>query len=247
MGFPAFVLLLASVQAGGEPLPQKTDIQSDYSTVICPDEGAAREMLDNYYGVQPAPRNHGIDTGLFFKGLAATGCRQGGPEAESVITIREVVARRTLTLARANETYIVYRGTNAGGVKLVGIVDETGNNRHPRNDFERWLSEFVPDGILNYDPATMGAVYSCTTVDGARAAVKAIPAKGNASVRNAAFAKARTANGCRQAAAGRYKISARHEERTISCGFECEDVWNALAATDARGRAVALIFDGSHF
>ncbi len=239
--------LMVAAQATNEPLPLKTDIQSDFSTVICPGEAAAREMLDSYYGVQPAPRNHGIDTSLFFKGLAATGCRQGGPETESVITIREVVARRTLALARANETYIVYRGTNAGGVKLVGIVDETGNNRHPRTDFERWLSEFVPGGLLDYNPATMSAVYSCTTVDGARAAVKAIPAKGKASVRNAAFAKARTANGCRQAAAGQYKITARHEEREIGCGFECEDVWNALAATDQRGRPVALIFNGSHF
>lgn len=247
MGFSAFAILFAAAQAGGEPLPLKTDIQTDYSTVICPDESAARAMLDRYYGVQPAPRNHVIDTGLFFEGLAATGCRQDSPDAKSVITIREVVARRTLALAESKETHIVYRGTNASGVELVGIVDETGNNTHPRTDFERWLSEFVPGGVLAYDPATMGMVYSCATLEGARSAVVAIPAKGDDGARSAAFVKARTAHGCRQAAAGRYRITARHEERVIACGFECEDVWNALAATDARGRPVALIFNGSHF
>jgi len=246
MSLVAFAMVLAA-QGMAEPLPTKTDIPNDFSTVICPSEAAARNMLGRYYGVQPAPRNYGIDTKLFFDGLAATGCTQDSPDATSVITIQQVVARRTLPMAGGNETYLVYRGVNAKGTRLVGIVDETGNNKHPRNDFERWLSEFVPDGVLNYDPATMTTVYLCPTVDGARAAVRAIPAKGSATVRNAAFAKARTTNGCSKAAAGRYRITARHEERAIACGFECEDVWNALAATDQRGRAVALIFDGSHF
>lgn len=241
------VMALAMMMAASEPLPAKTDIQTDFSTVICPDEDAARAMLGTYYGVQPAPRNHTIDTSLFFKGLAATGCSQSSPDAQSIITIDRVVARRTLTLAEGGETHLIYRGTNASGVRVVGIVDETGNDKHPRSDFERWLSEFIPGGMLDYDPATMEIVYLCPTVEGARAAVKAIPAKGTEKARNAAFAKARAANGCRQAAAGRYRITARHENGEIACGFECEDVWNALAATDQRGRAVALIFDGSHF
>ena len=246
MSLAALVMMVAA-QGGGEPLPTKTDIPSDFSTVICPTEAAARDMLGSYYGVQPAPRNHTIDTGLFFKGLAATGCTQNSPDAKSTITIKEVVARRTLTLAPGSETYLVYRGANASGTKVVGIVDETGNAKHPRTDFERWLAEFIPDGVLNHDPATMGKLYICSTTDSARAAVRAIPAKGSEATRNAAFAKARTANSCREASTGRYKITARHENRTISCGFECEDIWNALAATDTRGRAVALIFNGSHF
>lgn len=246
MSLAIFAMMMAA-QAATEPLPLKTDIQNDFSTVICPGEAAAREMLDTYYGVQPAPRNHGIDTSLFFKGLAATGCRQDSPDAKSVITIRQVVARRTLALAKGSETHLVYRGTNASGVRLVGIVDETGNNKHPRNDYERWLSEFAPGGVVDYDPVTMRALYSCPTVDGARAAVRAIPAAGKDTVRNAAFARARATNNCRQAAPGRYTITARHENRDIECGFECEDVWNALAATDQRGRPVALIFNGSHF
>lgn len=246
MVLAAFAIMLAA-QGASEPMPAKTDIRNDFSTVICPSEAAAREMLGSYYAVQPAPRNHTIDTTLFFRGLAATGCSQNSPDAKSTITIQQVIARRTLPLAGGAETHLVYRGTNASAVRVIGIVDETGNDRHPRTDYERWLSEFIPGGVLDYDPAAMGTVYLCTTVGGARAAVKAIPAKGNDTVRNAAFAKARTAGGCRQATAGRYKITARHEERTISCGFECEDVWNALAATDPRGRAVALIFNGSHF
>lgn len=243
MSLAALVMMVAA----SEPLPAKTDIQSDFSTVICPSEAAARQMLGTYYGVQPAPRNYTLDTSLFFEGLKATGCTQSSPDAKSVITINQVLARRTLTLAGGSETHLIYRGTNVKGVRLVGIVDETGNNVHPRNDYERWLSDFIPGGVLDYDPTTMEMVYSCPTVDGARAAVRAIPAKGKDAVRNAAFARARAANGCRQAAAGRYKITARHENRTIECGFECEDVWNALAATDPRGRPVALIFDGSHF
>jgi len=241
------LVALAMMIAASEPLPAKTDIQTDFSTVICPDEAAARTMLDTYYGVQPPPRNHTIDTSLFFRGLESTGCTQSSPDAASVITIDRVIARRTLQLAGGTETHLVYRGTNAKGVTLVGIVDETGNDSHPRNDFERWLSEFIPGGVLDYDPTVMETVYLCPTVDGARAAVRAIPAKGNDTVRNAAFARARIANGCKQAAAGRYRITARHENRDIACGYECEDVWNALAATDQRGRPVALIFDGSHF
>lgn len=246
MSLAALVMMMAA-QGSAEPLPSKTDIPSDFSTVICPTEAAARTMLGTYYGVQAAPRNHTIDTGLFFKGLAATGCTQDSPDAKSTITIREVVARRTLTLAPGSEAYLVYRGVNASGTKVVGIVDETGNAKHPRTDFERWLAEFMPDGVLNHDPATMDKLYLCSSVDGARATVRAIPAKGSEATRSAAFAKARTANGCREAAAGRYNVTARYENRTIPCGFECEDIWNALAATDPRGRAVALIFDGSHF
>lgn len=246
MSLAALVIMMAA-QGGGEPLPAKTDIPNDFSTVICPTETAARTMLATYYGVQPAPRNHTIDTELFFKGLAATGCTQNSPAAKSTITIQQALQRRTLTLAPGRETYLVYRGVNASGTRVVGIVDEKGNAKHPRTEYERWLAEFMPDGVLNHDPATMEKLYLCTAVDGARAAVRAIPSKGNVATRNAAFAKARTANGCREAVAGRYKITARYENRTIACGFECEDVWNALAATDPRGRAVALIFDGSHF
>lgn len=246
MSLAALAMILA-MQGTSEPLPMKTDIPDDLSTVICPGEAAARTMLSTYYVVQPAPRNHTIDTTLFFKGLAATGCSQDRPDGPSVITIQQAVARRTLTLAPGNETYLVYRGVTANGARVVGIVDETGNNKYPRTDYERWLSQFLPDGLLDYDPATMDTVYLCPTVDGARAAVRAIPAKGNETARNTAFAKARAANACRQAVAGRYKITARHENREIPCGFECEDVWNALAATDPRGRPVALIFDGSHF
>lgn len=246
MSLSAWVMMIA-VQGGGEPLPAKIDIPNDFSTVICPTESAARQMLGTYYGVQPAPRNHTIDTSLFFQGLAATGCSQDSSDAKSVITIQQAVARRTLKLASASETYLIYRGANAKGVRVVGIVDEMGNNKHPRTDFERWLSEFAPNGLINYDPATMSTLYLCATVDGARAAVRAIPTKGNKAVQNQAFGKARAANACRQAPAGRYKITARHENRDIQCGFECEDIWNALAATDARGRAVALIFNASHF
>lgn len=246
MVLTAFAIMLAA-QGVSEPLPAKTDIPNDFSTVICPSEAAAREMLGSYYGVQPAPRNHTIDTALFFKGLAATGCSQNSAEAKSTIAIQQVIARRTLPLAGGSETHLVYRGTNASGSRVIGIVDETGNDKHPRTDYERWLSEFIPGGVLDHDPTGNRTVYLCPTIDGARSAVKAIPGKGNDTVRNAAFAKARTANACRQAAAGRYKITARHEERAIPCGFECEDVWNALAATDTRGRTVALIFNGSHF
>ncbi len=243
----AALMIVVAASGAGEPLPAKIDIPNDFSTIICPDEAAARTMLDRYHGVQPAPRNHVIDTSLFFEGLKATGCTQNSPEAASTITIQGVVARRTLALAGGNESYIVYRGVNAAGAALVGIVDETGNDKHPRTDFERWLSEFIPDGRLDYAPGDMSVVYACPTVDGARAAVRAIPAKGGDKAQNAAFAKARAANGCIQAAAGRYRIGARHEERNIACGFECEDVWNALAAIDARDRAVGLIFNGSHF
>ena len=40
----ALAMTLA-MQGASEPLPQKTDIPNDYSTVICPTEAAARTML----------------------------------------------------------------------------------------------------------------------------------------------------------------------------------------------------------
>jgi hypothetical protein len=79
------------------------------------------------------------------------------------------------------------------------------------------------------------------------AAQRASPANGGKAGQDQAFSKARAANGRRQAAVGRYKITAHEENRDIQCGFEFEDIWNALVATDGRGRAAPLIFNGSHF
>lgn len=247
MSFSVLLTALA-LQGSALPMPQKADIPKDYSTVICPDEAAARRMFTEFYRVKPAPNNHGTSTDAFFEGLRATGCRQDSPHSNVAITIRSVLARRTVALAQGSETYILYRGVNANGVSLVGIVNETGNDQHPRNDFERWLSEWAPRGRLEISgEAGATPTFMCPSLTAARMSVRAIPLKGSEAVKNAAFAKARKANGCRQAEAGVYRVTARHEYRGIDCGYECYDEWNALAATDRRGRAVALIFDGSHF
>lgn len=255
MGLSLFLIAFAlqggaqgSAQGATLPMPQKTDVPNDLSTVICPNEAAARRMLNDFYSVKPAPNNYNTNGDAFFAGLRATGCRQDSPHSNVPITIRSVLARKTVKLARESETYMLYRGVNAKGVAVVGIVNETVNNKHPRTDYERWLATWAPDGRLEVS-AEQGSdpVYLCPSVTAARLTVRAIPVKGNGQAKNTAFANARKANGCRRAAPGVYRVTARYEHREILCGYECSDDWNALAATDPRGRAVALIFDGSHF
>ncbi len=242
------LMLMVALQATTAlPLPQKTDIQADFSTVICPNEAAARRMLDNHYVANPAPRNYGINTDLFFAGLKATGCVQGGPDAETIIEIKQALARKTIRLASDTEIYLLYRGVNGRGKTVVGIVDEPGNNKFPRNDYERWLVEWTRDGVITVSGnADADPVYSCATPLAARNAVKAVPLKGTERVKRAAFSKALAANKCSKAARGQYRVATVHEDRTISCGYECEDNYTALTATRG-GRTVGLIFDASHF
>lgn len=247
MALSTFLAAFA-MQGATLPMPQKIDVPSDLSTVLCPNEAAARRMLDEFYNVKPAPNNYNTNSDAFFEGLRVTGCRQDSPHSNVAITIRAVLARKTVKLARENETYMLYRGVNAKGLAVVGIVNEGANNVHPRTDYERWLSEWAPGGRIEVrtdqgsDP-----VYLCPSLTTARLTVRAIPLKGNDRTKSTAFSNARKANGCRRAVAGIYRVTARYEHRAIACGYECYDEWNALAATDPRGRAVALIFDGSHF
>ena len=241
------LIVMALLQgASALPLPQNVIIPVDYSSIQCPNEAAALKMID-FFTVRPAPNNHIADTDTFFDGLRATGCVQNGPKSKTPITIKKIMARKTITLADNQETYAVFTGQNAAGVVFTGVVNETGNDNHPRNAYQRWLSEWTRKGIITItrerfaDPA-----YTCATPSAARSAVRGLPLKGSEKSKRAAFAKALQANKCVRAAEGDYHVTAVHEARTISCGFECEDNYTALSVT--RGRwTVGLIFDASHF
>lgn len=131
-----FLIIAAMLSAQGvtEPLPQNTHIPSDRSTVICPTEAAARTMLSEYYAIKIA-RESGISH--FQKGLNATGCVESDRKSGSVITIRQVLMRKSIRIVEGQIRYLVYRGTNAAGEDVVGIVDEDANNKHPHIDIER--------------------------------------------------------------------------------------------------------------
>ncbi len=240
------LFLAIAMQAAPLPLPQKTDIPDDFSTVICPRLDAARTMLEHYYRVESPPRNHTIDITHFFAGLKATGCTQDVKQQGAII-INRVYARKTLTLAQGRETYTIYSGRDARGQAFTGIVDETGNNKHPRTPFERWKAEWTQGGaIVINNPAEMDPVYICASPDAARNAVRAIPLKGGEKLKRTAFARGLAAGRCTKSGAARYVVTAKHEERNIDCGFECNDNYTALTAT-RNGRVVGVIFDASHF
>jgi hypothetical protein len=123
------IATMLSAQGLTEPLPQKTEIPSDLSTVICPTEAAARTMLSEYYGIGIV-RDRGISR--FQKGLSATGCVENSRKAKSVITIRQILLRKSYRIVEGRIYYLIYRGTNAAGADVIGIVEDSEKNEHLR-------------------------------------------------------------------------------------------------------------------
>lgn len=44
-----YALAIAPQVSAGEPLPEKRDVPTDYSTVTCPNEASARALIADYY------------------------------------------------------------------------------------------------------------------------------------------------------------------------------------------------------
>lgn len=242
-GFAAFSPALALAQ---QPLPAKTDIPADYSTTICPDAASAQKLL-TFVTVKPAPENHIIDVDRFFEGLSATGCAQSPDSLAGPVMIKRALARHAINLADGPEVHLAYAGTDAQGRDLFGVVNETGNDKAPRTPLERWLSDYAPNGILIVEDGVhdVPLAYRCGTVTSARRVVTAISESDSISddAKQKAFESALKSEKC-TAATGRFSVTAVHEERAVGCGYECAAVWTALAAKDATGDAIGLIFDG---
>ena len=69
MALSTFLVAFA-MQGATLPMPQKIDVPSDFSTVLCPNEAAARRMLDEFYNVKPAPNNYNTNSDAFLKACA---------------------------------------------------------------------------------------------------------------------------------------------------------------------------------
>lgn len=241
------LMVLALLQTSPLPLPQKPDIPHDFSSVICPDDASARKMLDQYFSVAEAPKNHTIIIPHFFVGLKETGCTQDSPLNRSTIIIKQAIARKSIQMADGKETYLLFHGVNKSGAQVVGIVNETEAHKHPRTDYERWISSWAPGGFIKVENSgDNGAVYICPSATSARAAVNSIPVKGNEKVQRTAFARGLKARQCQPAPVGQYVVKSVYEVRDIHCGFECVDSFTALDV-QINGLRKGLIYDASHF
>jgi hypothetical protein len=234
------IIATGHAAAQGEPLPQRTDIREDFSTVICPSEAQARRMLREFY----VPGGPWFDGQTFMRGLGITGCQQlSGP-----LEIREVVERKQV-VDTPTSVYLMYRATRPDGASVFGIVHEAGNNRHPRTAEERWRQNYAPDGSVtaNTDRRT---TYQCPTPEAAMAVIAAIPRlreneRGTkVSRQTRARDAALTANRCLRAD-GSYTVSKVHGGVFISLGYEAGQEWTALTVVDKQGRTVGLLYDSS--
>jgi hypothetical protein len=236
----AMLIAPSAATAQQEPLPRRTDIPADYSTVICPNEAQARRMLNEFY----VAGDTWFNGQAFMRGLTATGCQQlSGP-----LEIRDVLARKRV-ISTETGIYLLYRATRPSGESVFGVVHEAGNNRHGRTPQEKWLQNYSADGVVtaNTDGRT---TYVCPTPDAAMAVIAAIPLLRDSergtkvSRQTRARDAALKANKCTRGD-GKYTVSNVHNHAFISLGYESGEEWTALTALDRRGLTVGLLYDSS--
>lgn len=232
-----FGMAASPALAKGLPLPEAVDIPDTYATALCPDEAAGRVMLDQYLLAGP----QFADTTTFLAGLEATGCAYDDGRV-GPIAIERVLERKNM---QPGETVILYRGTMADGAVVIGLVHEEGNNDHPRNPLEEWLAWNTMDGTITVAEGERGA-YWCPTPEAAMRVVDAIAGLDTAEEQFAGLEIALSRNFC-PAAVGTFQISEVLGEAVIDGGFEAEEVWTALSATDETGTSLGLLYDASPF
>ncbi len=248
---PVILMQIASTGAADTALPDRTDIPSGFSSVVCEDKITARRMFDDYYKMRPAPKNFGKNTDLFFEGLKTTGCRQKSQIKDrrgKNIQIEKVHQRKFFETRTKTVRYILYSGRWDDGKSVYGIVDEGWNNRFPRTDLAEWLSQRAVDGWLkvNHSHEYQPIFYRCNSVPQARTAVKMLKSENSRSNQDfeAQIGEAAKEHGCRKAMES-YFVTARHERVDRDCGHECWYEINALEAIDRSGQKVGLIYDGA--
>jgi hypothetical protein len=230
-----------AAMAQQHPLPRRADISEGFSTVICPDEAAARRMFDEFH----VPGEQWLDTSAFMRGLRQTGCDQkSGP-----VRIAAVLQRKTMVPGQTESNYILYRGERPDGSVLFGIVHEFGNDTFPRTPEERWLRLHARNGMV-VAGTNRRKTYVCATPEQARRVVAAIPAirdseRGKAATRlMAARDKAlQQESGCRPVNGTVYRVVRVHAKAFISLGPDAGEEWTALTVTDSVGRTVGLLYD----
>lgn len=220
------------------PLPEQPEIAEDYATYLCPTEAAAATMLVDY-----------LQHNRMQAGYRATGCR-ARIENTGPIRIVEVLRRQDMIEFGTPATYMLYRGTMQDGQSVIGLVNERGNNQHPRTPFTRWLASNAPGGTLTI-AARARRGHACPSPEAAMKVVAAITEAKRRSApvarQKAAFTAALRSNGCTAAASGAYRVTALHQSEMIDLGFEADEDWTALSVTDPRGRAAGLVYDASVF
>ncbi|QCI63361.1 hypothetical protein [Phreatobacter stygius] len=234
--FGLLTLWLAAPALGQtQGLPRQAEIAEDYATYLCPTEAAARQMLVDY-----------LKHNRMEAGYRATGCR-ARLEPTGPIRIVQVVERHAIDEFGKPTTYMLYRGTTRDGQAVTGLVNEQGNNQHPRTPFARWLAVNAPNGALTI-AARDRRGHVCPDP---AAAMKVVAAIAEAKRRSAPVARQQAAltaalrtNGC-SAASGAYRVTALHRNEGIDVGFEADEDWTALSATDPRDRTVGLVYDAS--
>ncbi|MGL4289002.1 MAG: hypothetical protein ACRCVA_21810 [Phreatobacter sp.] len=226
----------APARAQALPLPEQPEIAEDYATYLCPTEAAAATMLIDY-----------LQHNQMQAGYRATGCR-ARIENTGPIRIVEVLRRQDMMEFGKPVTYMLYRGTTREGQGVTGLVNEHGNNQHPRTPFTRWLASNAPGGALTI-AARDRRGHVCPSPDAAMKVVAAIAEAKRRSApvarQRAAFTAALRTNGCSAAASGAYRITALHQNEMIDLGFEADEDWTALSVTDPRGRIAGLVYDAS--
>jgi len=109
---------------------------------------------------------------------------------------------------------------------------------------------FAPNHVLDISEwaSQERTTYRCPTAATARAVVQAIPqsAKASYEARESRFKAALKAQHCAAVNSGKFKPTLSYGDAPMSAN-EPDEVWEALAATDASGKAVGLIFNTSVF
>lgn len=145
-----------------------------------------------------------------------------------------------------NQLMLVCVGMVGVGVAFASVA-ATNRGKPLTQDF---METFAPNHVL--DVAEWAgqdrSTYLCPNVEAARKVVAAIPASGKASrkVREKHFTAALGAQHCSEVKTGKFRPTLGFEQRAMSKG-ESDEVWQALAATDAKGRTVGLVFNTSVF
>lgn len=89
--------------------------------------------------------------------------------------------------------------------------------------------------------------WACPDFATARTVVALLQPGDDPKAKTAAFARIREQAGC-TVAKGRYQITdAAPDIAQINWGYEAEEAWQALRATDASGHDIGLVFDASPY
>lgn len=225
-----------ALPVAAQPLPRRPDIAPEVSNILCPDEAAARRMMEDYVAHDRASEGYG-----------ATGCH-ARTAGSAPIRIAAVIHRFPVERNGQTVVFMLYRGADASGVTMVGLVDEGLNDGMPRTPLDRFLAANTRNGLLVADAP--GLAYVCGAPERARRVIDAIadarhrslPAAGQ----KAAFTAALAAEGC-HATSSAFRIVAVHGTETIDLGPEAEDDWTALTARDTRDHTIGLVFNESPY